>query len=152
MASLMVHSCRSNTCKTQYKHGVETMPRPHRCCTHVAQMRVKHNANIELRQCLGLTDGTLKSLVETIPRPHRIGPGNLGPIRPKTLLGPLGHPGPSADLLPDLLPLVGQEAQMFSGIWALPTIPPPQALRDMCLDVSKCTASSAPQLCQGNIP
>ena len=41
---------------------------------------------------------------------------------------------------------------MFSGILALPTIPAPQALRDMCLDVSKCTASSAPQLCQANIP
>ena len=79
-------------------------------------------------------------------------PRNPGRISPKTLLGPLGHPGPSADLLPDLLPLVGQEAQMLSGILALPTIPPPQVLRDMCSDVSKCTAPSAPQLCQANIP
>ena len=40
---------------------------------------------------------------------------NLGPIRPKTLLGQVGHPGPSANLLPDLLPDLERQAPIISG-------------------------------------
>jgi hypothetical protein len=58
-ASLMVPWCRSNACKSLYKHSVEIIPRPHLWYPGVAQMLVKHNANIEWRQSLG---GTLMSL------------------------------------------------------------------------------------------
>ena len=87
-ASFMVLWSRSNTCNKQYKHWVETItqphswypddvaqirvkhkkhwvetiPRPHLWYPDVAQMRVKHNTDIELRQSLGLTYGTLMSL------------------------------------------------------------------------------------------
>ena len=51
-------------------------------------------------------------------------PRNLGPIRLKTLLGQLRHPGPSADLLPDLLPVrTTTGSDLFSNLGALPTSP-----------------------------
>jgi len=55
----MLPWCRSNACKTQHKHWVETIPWHHLWYPGVAQMCVKHNTNIELRQELGLTHGTL---------------------------------------------------------------------------------------------
>ena len=67
-------------CKTQYKLWVETMPRPRLWYPDVAQMDVKHNATIKLRQSLGGTYDTwcrsdacttqCKHWVETIPRHH----------------------------------------------------------------------------------
>ena len=56
--SLQAH----NACKTQYKHWGQTIPRPPLWYPDVAKMHVKHNTNIELRQSLGLTYGTLMSL------------------------------------------------------------------------------------------
>ena len=49
-ASLMEAMWRSNAYKTQYKHWVEAIPRPHLWCPGVAQMSVKHNTSIEPRQ------------------------------------------------------------------------------------------------------
>ena len=51
-------------------------------------------------------------------------PRNLVPIRPKTLLGQIGHPGPSANLLPDLLPVrKTTSSDLFRISGALPTSP-----------------------------
>jgi len=58
----MVPWCRSNACKTQYKPWVETIPRPHLWYPDVAQAYIKDTTNIQFRQSLGLTYGTLISL------------------------------------------------------------------------------------------
>jgi len=62
-ASPMVPWCRSNAyVKAQCKLWVETMPRPRLWYPDVAQMDVKHNTTIKLRQSLGGTYDTLMSL------------------------------------------------------------------------------------------
>ena len=61
-ASPLVHWCRSNECKTHYKLWVETIPRPRLWYPDVAQMRAKHDANIDLRQCSSLTHSPPMSL------------------------------------------------------------------------------------------
>ena len=57
---------------------------------------------------------------------------NLGSIRAQALLGPHGRPGPSANLLPDLLPDLERQAQIVSGSrhtpLALPCRPPVEQL------------------------
>ena len=80
---------------------MRALPGNQLCCPGILSKRVKHKSNV----------------IHEHPR-------NLGPILPKTLLGQVGHPGPSADLLPDLLPARQTTSYDLFRIWrALPTSP-----------------------------
>ena len=95
-------------------------------CADILPKRVKHTGNIKR----GHSQGFNSAAPVSSKRVQRKGnvkhehPRNLGPIRPKTPLGQVGHPGPSANLLPDLLPVrktTGSDLVRILG--ALPTSP-----------------------------
>ena len=126
-ALTFLHSCRLKACKTQHK-SLMRAPREATLLHCICGAPLPPPTSIWIQYIVN----TPSPMNARDPNLHFVALAtasrNPGRISPKTLLGPLGHPGPSADLLPDLLPLVRQEAQMFSGILVPPTIPPPRRL------------------------
>ena len=93
-------------------------------CADILPKRVKHKGNVKR----GHSQGFNSAAPVSSKRVQRKGnvkhehPRNLGPIRLKTLLGQVGHPGPSANLLPDLLPVHNTTtSELFRISGALPT-------------------------------
>ena len=95
-------------------------------CADILPKRVKHKGNVKR----GHSQGFSSAAPVSSKRVQRKGnvkhehPRNLGPIRLKTLLDQAEHPGPSANLLPDLLPVrKTTSSDLFRISGALPTSP-----------------------------